>query len=186
MESIARNPLGPGGLKLDMTRHDFIWTLQKDLESVPHVSGINNHMGSLLTRHPGHMVWLMTQIRRKGKLFFVDSRTTSESVAMQVAGEYGVPGLQRDIFLDHDRSSAAVRKQFEKTIAMARKHGTAVAIGHPYSSTLAILEELLPQLSHLRVRLVPVSEMIKLKKDRRDSWQASLSHSQKAAKNSKP
>jgi len=183
MESVSHNPLGPGGLTLNMTQHEFVGTLQKDLESVPHVMGINNHMGSLLTRHPGHMVWLMKEMKRNGKLFFVDSRTTKESIAKTVADEQGVPGLQREVFLDHDPDKAAVRWQFERTIEMARNHGTAVAIGHPYESTLEVLEEMLPKLEQLHVRLVPVSEMIKLKQERNNTWQASLSPLQKGVKN---
>ena len=186
MESLAKNPMGPGGLSLDMTEKEFVWALQKDLESVPHVSGINNHMGSLLTQHPGHMVWLMEEIKRNGQLFFVDSRTTHASVAMTVALEEGVPSLQRDIFLDHNGDLESVRKQFMKTIARAKKLGTALAIGHPYQNTIAVLEEMLPQLDSMGVRLVPVSEMVKHKRERQKTWQAYLSRSQKDVKNSKP
>lgn len=186
MESVANNPMGPGGLTLDMTQQEFVWALQKDLESVPHVSGINNHMGSLLTQHPGHMVWLMEEIKRKGELFFVDSRTTHASVAMTVALEEGVPSLQRDIFLDHDDDLVSIKKQFMKTIARAKRLGTALAIGHPYQNTIAVLEEMLPQLDSMGVRLVSVSEMIHHKRERKKTWQASLSRSQKDVKNSKP
>ncbi len=185
MEAVARNPMGPGGLTLDMTQQEFIWALQKDLESVPHVIGINNHMGSLLTQHPGHMVWLMEEIKRNGELFFVDSRTTHASVAMTVALEEGVPSLQRDIFLDHADDLVSIRKQFMKTIAKARKFGTALAIGHPYQNTITVLEEMLPQLDSMGVRLVPVSEMIQHQRERQKTWQAYLSRSQKDVKNSK-
>jgi polysaccharide deacetylase 2 family uncharacterized protein YibQ len=185
MESVANNPMGPGGLSLDMTQHEFVWALQQDLESVPHVIGVNNHMGSLLTQHPGHMLWLMEEIRKNGKLFFVDSRTTHASVAMTVALEEGVPSLQRDIFLDNDRHYDAVRKQFLKTIAKAKRTGTALAIGHPYDSTIAVLEEMLPQLEDMGVKLVPVSTLFKYKSERQKTWQAFLSHSQKDAKSSK-
>lgn len=186
MESIANNPMGPGGLSLDMTQQEFVWALQKDLESVPHAIGVNNHMGSLLTQHPEHMVWLMEEIKRNGKLFFVDSRTTHASVAMTVALQEGVPSLQRDIFLDHDRQYDAVRKQFLNTVAKAKRTGTALAIGHPYDSTIAVLEEMLPQLEDMGVKLVPVSAMFKYKNERQKTWQAFLSHSQKDAKSSKP
>ena len=70
-----------GVLTFEMTQHQFLATLQENLGSVPHVSGINNHMGSLLTRHHGQMSWLMQSISEQGLLFFVDSRTTDETVA---------------------------------------------------------------------------------------------------------
>lgn len=183
MQSIDSQPLGPGGLSLNMTHNEFVQTLQNDLKSVPHVTGINNHMGSLLTRHPGHMLWLMQAMHKNGELFFVDSRTTSDTVALKVAGENGIPSIPRNIFLDHDRDIIAVNKQFDRMIQHARKTGTALAIGHPYKSTLSVLEERLPELESLGIRLVPVSEMIKLNKKRKNTWQASLSRSPRAAKN---
>jgi len=186
MEAVNRNPMGPGGLSLDMTKREFLWTMQRDLASVPHVSGINNHMGSLLTRHPGHMVWLMREMKRNGKLFFVDSRTTNASVAMRVAVQEGVPSMQRDIFLDHDPEIHAVRKQFLRLISRAYKSGTALAIGHPYPNTIKVLKEMLPQLDRMGVRLVPLSELLKLKSMRQKTWQASLSPLRKAAKNLRP
>lgn len=183
MESIKNHALGPGGLSLDMNRNEFVQTLQKDLESVPHVTGINNHMGSLLTRHPGHMMWLMQEIHRNGELFFVDSRTTSDTVALKVAGENGIPSIPRNIFLDHVRDIKAINKEFDRMIEHARKTGTALAIGHPYTETLSVLEKRLLELEDLHIKLVPVSDMIKLSKKRKNTWQASLSHSPRAAKN---
>ena len=183
MQSIHDRPLGPGGLSLNMTEQQFIQALQEDLESVPHVAGINNHMGSLLTRHPGHMLWLMQTMNKNGQLFFVDSRTTSETVAQKVALENGVPAMQRDIFLDHDKDIDSIRSAFLNMIKRAHRKGTALAIGHPYKNTLKVLEEMLPQLEKFKVRLVSVSDMIKLKKQRKHKWQASLYPSPKAAKN---
>ena len=94
MESEEGKAPGPGALTLDMTRSEFINTVESDLESIPYATGINNHMGSLITQHPGDMRWLMQVIRRHGNLFFVDSRTTEFTVAQQVAQETGVPNLQ--------------------------------------------------------------------------------------------
>ena len=75
---------------LDMSRSEFAETFAKDFESVPHAIGVNTHRGSLLTRHPGHMAWLMEEISRRGKLIFIDSYTTNESIALQFARESGV------------------------------------------------------------------------------------------------
>ena len=68
-------------------------------------------------------------------------------------------------------------------IEHARKTGTALAIGHPYKDTLSVLEKRLPELENMHVRLVPGSDMIKLSKKRKNTWQASLFRSPKAAKN---
>ena len=160
MESMTPRRLGPGGLTLDMTRAAFLRALAANIDAVPHVSGLNNHMGSLLTRHPGHMQWLMDGIRQHGNLFFVDSRTTHHTVAEQLARENGVPVMRRDVFLDDNPDPAAIEAQFRRLIDKARRQGAAVAIGHPYDSTLSVLETYIPRLGTLNIELVPVSQLL--------------------------
>lgn len=173
MASVDHRPLDAGGLTLDMTQDELIRTLQEDLAAVPHVSGINNHMGSLLTRHPGHMMWLMHELRRHERLFFVDSRTTVATVARQMAQETGVPAVERDVFLDSDPEPEAIRAQFDRLLKLARKQGFALGIGHPYGSTLDLLESALYRLEEEGVRLVAVSELIELQKRREAPWRVS-------------
>jgi len=175
MQAMNNKALGPGSLTLDMSEQEFIETLQQDLASVPHVSGINNHMGSLLTRHPGHMLWLMQEMNRHGDLFFVDSRTTAQSVARMVAEENSVPTLNRDVFLDADNTQEFVEQQFDKLISIAKKRGTALGIGHPYPATIAVLKKRLQQLDGEEVVLVSVSELLRRRNKEKSSWQVSLS-----------
>jgi polysaccharide deacetylase 2 family uncharacterized protein YibQ len=164
MESEDEINPGPGALTLDMTQSEFIHTFESDLEAIPYATGINNHMGSLITQHPGHMHWLMQEIIRRGNLFCVDSRTTELSVAQQVARESGVPNLRRNIFLDNDQRPEAIAAQFARLIALAKRKGSAVAIGHPHPATLRFLEEQLPRLADEGIQLVTVSQLIALKR----------------------
>lgn len=164
-----------GVLTLDMTRRQFLETLSDDIAAVPHVSGLNNHMGSLLTRHPGHMEWLMQAISDRGGLFFVDSRTTTATVAQRLAQEHSIPNIERKVFLDNDPDPAAIRRQFRLLIATARREGTALGIGHPYPGTLDILSEELEKLEHQGIQLLPVSRLIELQNERKLAWQASSS-----------
>lgn len=188
MESVAHRPLGPGGVTLHMTRGEFMRTVSAGLASLPYVRGVNNHMGSLLTRHPGHMGWLMSAMEDFGPLYFVDSRTTAETVARQIAEEHHIPHRDRDVFLDNARIPALIRTQLKKLLERARHRGTAVGIGHPYPETLAVLEQMLPRLgSEYGIRLVPVSELFEDPHDRSPKlWHASLSPSPRDAKSSKP
>mgnify|MGYP001817066765 FL=1 len=150
----------PIGIDLDMSRDRLAKTFAEALHSVPHVIGVNGHRGSLLTRHPGHMQWLMEEIRARNDLFFVDSYTTAHSVALQMAIEAGVSALRRDIFLDPDPSPETVQRQFERMKVLAKTRGFVVAIGHPYDTTLAFLEEELPKLSEQGIELVRISELL--------------------------
>jgi polysaccharide deacetylase 2 family uncharacterized protein YibQ len=152
--------LEPGGLLLDMSREQFTTTFAKNLDSIPHAIGVNSHRGSMLTRHPGHMNWLMEELLKRGDLFFVDSYTTHKSVALQLARENGVPALRRDVFLDPDRQAETVQREFERLKDLARKNGAAVGIGHPYPSTLALLEREIPKLNDEGIELVSISELV--------------------------
>ena len=99
----------------------------------------------------------MTLLNRRG-LFFLDSRTTAQTVALDVAHEQGVPALKRDVFLDHDRSPEAVHRSFERAIAIARSKGQAVLIGHPYQVSLDYLEKRLAELP-ADIRLVSAQKL---------------------------
>lgn len=187
MQAVEDRALGPAGLHLDMTEREFLRTVAAALAAVPHVRGVNNHMGSLLTRHPGHMDWLMRELRKSGRLYFVDSRTTRRTVAHQLAREHGLPSVSRDVFLDHDPAPAAIRRQIGTLLARARRDGLAVGIGHPYPATLQVLEETLADFEAAGVRLVPVSDLIAEQQRRSfDPWRLSLSPWLRAVKSSKP
>ena len=96
MQSVEHHDHAPGRLDLHMTNQEFRHQLRQNLSSIPYIRGVNNHMGSLITRHPGHMNWLMEDIAAHGDLFFIDSYTTHESIALQVAREEGVSAARRD------------------------------------------------------------------------------------------
>ena len=139
-----------------MSRRQFAEAFLANLQDVPQASGVNNHRGSLLTRHPGHMGWLMEELQNHGGLFFVDSYTTRHSVALALAREAGVPAVRRDVFLDNVRQPDAIAAAFERLKRRARANGAAVGIGHPYPETLAFLEQALPALAEQGFELVPL------------------------------
>lgn len=154
--------LGPGALMLDMDRVALMRTLNSALRSVPTAVGVNNHMGSLLTREHEHMRWLMESLHIHDK-FFVDSVTSERSVAADVATSTGVPAMKRDVFLDNARDARNLHAEFAELIRIARRRGNALAIGHPHPETIALLREKLPQLAQLGVRLVSVPELLRLR-----------------------
>ena len=184
MQSHENKRLGPGGLTLHLPEQTFKRRLLEGLNSVPYAQGVNNHMGSLLTRHPGAMSWLMEGIQTLGDLYFIDSRTSIQSVGLSTAREHGVPSAGRDIFLDNVRDHEAIRTQFMKLVQSARKRGYAIGIGHPYPETSEVLSELLADPGLLGVRLITASKMIDHQREKQ-RWQEPSSPSPKVAKNSK-
>jgi polysaccharide deacetylase 2 family uncharacterized protein YibQ len=161
MQSLGQEDPGPGKLVSGMPGLEIALTIKTNLKSVPYSTGINNHMGSLLTQSPREMAAVMATLQNHGNLFFIDSLTTSGSIAADMAALFDIPFLTRNIFLDSDRNEKAINKQFDRLLEIARRQGTGLAIGHPYDQTLAMLEKRLPLLAANGVKLVSVSELIK-------------------------
>jgi polysaccharide deacetylase 2 family uncharacterized protein YibQ len=159
MENTIKAALGPGALTKALTETEFKLTLQKAIASIPHVQGINNHMGSELTQNKQSMQWVMETLKRED-LFFVDSLTSPKSVAYQQAIKYQLPALRRHIFLDNDKSTQALTKQWNKAIRIAHKTGRAILIGHPYRESHAFLEQQIPKLAAQNVELISASELL--------------------------
>ncbi|WP_020190353.1 divergent polysaccharide deacetylase family protein [Pseudomonas putida] len=133
--------------------------LDAALVKVPYAAGINNHMGSRMTAQREPMAWLMGELQRR-HLFFVDSRTSAATVAAAEAQAHDVAHVSRDVFLDDVRTPEAIDAQLQQGIALARKQGSAVLIGHPYPQTLAVLESQIPRLKQLGIELVTLQQMI--------------------------
>lgn len=133
--------------------------LDAALAKVPYAAGINNHMGSRMTAQRGPMAWLMGELQRR-HLFFVDSRTSAATVAAAEAQAQGLAHVSRDVFLDDVRTTEAITGQLQQGIALARKQGSAVLIGHPYPQTLEVLARELPRLRSQGITLINLRQMI--------------------------
>jgi polysaccharide deacetylase 2 family uncharacterized protein YibQ len=151
---------GPGVILRSQSDEEIVRTLESDLASVPGVVGVNNHMGSAATADPRVMRVVARVLSERG-LYFLDSRTTGATVAERTAEEASVPSVSRRVFLDDVETEAAVSKQLEELVRRAREEGSAVAIGHPYPVTMAVLERELPGLEKRGVRLVRVGELVR-------------------------
>jgi uncharacterized protein len=150
------NP-GPGTLLTSMTPDELIRQLEQNIAAVPDAKGVNNHMGSKLTTESTQMYQIFSVLKQRG-LFFVDSRTTADSICEPSARLFQVPFAQRDVFIDHYQTPGFIRKQIKELIRIAELKGEAVGIMHPHTTTLRILQEMLPDLKK-HVQLVPVSKI---------------------------
>jgi uncharacterized protein len=117
-------------------------------------------MGSAATADPRVMRAVAGVLARRG-LFFLDSRTTDTTVAERTAEESSVPSAHRRVFLDDVATEPAIRTQLAELVRRAREEGSAIAIGHPYAATLAVLEADLPGLEKRGVKLVRVGELVR-------------------------
>ncbi|MDG1462572.1 MAG: divergent polysaccharide deacetylase family protein [Gammaproteobacteria bacterium] len=176
---------GIGEISLDNSRDELRLILAADLTTVPHVSGINNHMGSLITRHPGHMDWLMEEIATYENLFFVDSYTSAQSVGLKLAREHGIPATRRQVFLDDVPGTDNLHFEFDRLVQLAKVDGQALAIGHPYPETIGFLQKVIPHLSDYGVRLVSVSQLIVIQAAQADGDLRTIEPSMPVMRNSK-
>ncbi|MDQ7074323.1 MAG: divergent polysaccharide deacetylase family protein [Gammaproteobacteria bacterium] len=161
MQALHNNRyLGPGSLTLNMSEQQFRRTLRENLQSLPDAIGVNNHMGSLLTSQQKPMNILMEELANWGTLFFIDSRTTAKTIAYQSAIQHGLAAQSRDLFLDNRQDEDYIRQQFQLLIKKAKENGSALAIAHPHTSTINVLESELEQLHKAGVNIIPVSQHV--------------------------
>ena len=157
-EEYPRVDPGPGALLSTMSPDELIDQLEKHLAAVPSAKGVNNHMGSKMTTLSEQMYQIFSILKQRN-LYFIDSRTSAESLCLPSARLLMLPFAQRDVFLDHVQEPEFVRKQLQKLIRIALMTGEAVGIGHPHQITYQVLLEELPRLRE-KVKLVPASEIV--------------------------
>ena len=151
------NP-GKGALLVSMGPDELIRSLERNIAAVPHIQGVNNHMGSRMTTVSTQMYQIFS-ILKKYNLFFIDSRTTANSLCKPSARLLKLPFGERDVFLDHQVSPQAIDYQLKRLLAFARDKGAAIGIGHPHLETYQALKKALPRLKK-KTRLVPVSDVV--------------------------
>ena len=159
MEYPEINP-GPGTLLTSMSPDELLQVLDENLRAVPHIQGVNNHMGSKLTTRSEQVYQVFSVLKRRG-FFFIDSRTTEASVCQPSARLLQIPFAQRDVFLDHVHEPSFIRKQLRELVRIARNKGEALGIAHPHPSTYRILKEELPALRQ-QVEIVPASRLARV------------------------
>jgi polysaccharide deacetylase 2 family uncharacterized protein YibQ len=159
-EGYPKNNPGPGALLVTMSASEIRQAVHDALNNVPHVVGMNNHMGSKATADLRTMTWVMQELKSRGMLF-IDSRTTRNTVAEQAAEAQGVPVGRRHVFLDNERNRDAILRQLAEAVYRCRLRGSAIAIGHLDRVTVGVLHEELPGLSKRGADLVAPSQLVK-------------------------
>ena len=160
MENMSRDLLHEGQIETHMNESDIQRLMLEALAQVPRAVGVNNHMGSKFTADADALSLFMVCVREEG-LFFVDSRTTKDSHAYQVAKAYGIPSAYRDLFLDHDNNLESIHKRFRELMETAKRDGSAIGICHFRPNTASVLREMLPELRLAGIELVHASELVR-------------------------
>ncbi len=161
MESIkASENRGPGIIYADMDKKEIIDLIEKHLESVPYVVGVNNHMGSRVCQKPEVMEIILGQIK-KHKLYFIDSLVIVNSQAYDIAQKMSIPSNYRSVFLDNQNDPDYIKGQLEELKEKAISEGEAIGIGHCRINTLEVLTEVVPEMEKEGIKFVFASELVK-------------------------
>lgn len=160
METISGVNPGPGKVTTEMSDAQIVDQVQSDLAQVPLARGVNNHEGSKASADPRVMRDVIGVLAKRGDLFFIDSKTSAQSVGEQVAAGAGVPTAARDVFLDNQASVEYTEAQLREAAAIARKTGSAIAIGHPRPTTLDAVKAMIPELQASGIEFVLAGDLV--------------------------
>jgi len=150
---------GGGALLLKMDGHEILNRLEENILSVPHISGVNNHMGSKFMEDEEKVTLVLQDLKRRG-LFFLDSLTTNDSKGLAVAERIGLPHAGRDIFLDNDCDFEEAIHIMQRIVDRKYSWSTMIIIGHPHESTVRAIGAAVPFLRDNNIRIVPLSDLI--------------------------
>ena len=166
MQSINANTNpGPGAISPDMSESQIIATLFTNINEIGPIAGMNNHEGSAITADAEKMAIVMKVTSENG-IYFLDSRTNSETKVPYVAKELGYSYYERNIFLDNEKTNENARKELEKGLAIANKNGSVIMIGHIWSADFlpAFLKDVYPELKEKGYTFTTVSKSKALKR----------------------
>jgi polysaccharide deacetylase 2 family uncharacterized protein YibQ len=145
MAPLSKQPLEKDTLRPEMSSDEIERIIRDAYGKVPFAVGLNNHMGSAMTSSLFGMQKVMQALERYN-LYFLDSMTIGNSQSMRAAQGTGVKVIKRKVFLDDTQNEADIRFQFNRAVQLARRTGSAIAIGHPHPSTVRVLQQMLPTL----------------------------------------
>ena len=150
---------GEGALLGEMNEESLRRQLVKDIEAVPYIKGASNHMGSRLMEDPEKVKIILSELKRR-RLFFLDSRTTPQTVGINVAQGVGVKAMERSLFIDHSLDEEDIKQRIEKLIILSLSNGKAIGIGHPHPSTIKSLRAMIPKMKEKGIEIVPLSAVM--------------------------
>tara|TARA_B100001765_G_scaffold36272_1_gene20103 strand:- start:110 stop:967 length:858 start_codon:yes stop_codon:yes gene_type:complete len=139
--------------------NELVRRVKEALEHIPEANGLNNHQGSRATETPRLMRLLAGVLKDENK-FFIDSRTTMNTLAEETMRQFDVPTNRRNIFLDNELDEEKIYAQLIQLTDVAERKGIAIGIGHVKPQTLAVLKKHIPELQQKGFKFEFVSKLV--------------------------
>jgi polysaccharide deacetylase 2 family uncharacterized protein YibQ len=167
MIHLPMQPTSQRGQRLDRKRVITMRSSDADIRklirfakrAVPYARGLNNHQGSLITANSTIMKRVLKIIKEEN-LFFVDSRTIGSTVAFDLAKKMNIRTAHKDVFIDHIQTYSHSMEQIRKLVEVAQMKGQAIAIGHPFPTTLRAIRDSINYIRSKGVKVVPVKTLL--------------------------
>lgn len=160
--SYPKGKPGSGALFTDMNNEEIISQLEKNLASVPYVSGVNNHMGSKFMADEERLVSVFKKLKKED-LFFIDSRTTNNSKSTAASQKVHLTVASRRVFLDNERDYSKIYQILMEVAEAPAGNAPLIVIGHPYPETIRAIRDANRVFREKGVSIIPVSKLIKKK-----------------------
>ncbi|SFL79280.1 divergent polysaccharide deacetylase family protein [Pelosinus propionicus] len=146
-------------VSVNMSDEEIQSMVKQAIQSVPGIIGVNNHQGSRATADRRVMKDVLA-VLKANHLFFVDSRTNSQSIAAETAKQMGIQTGENQLFLDNTDEVSAVKAKLRTALDMASQHGTVTVIGHARMNTAIAVKEMIPEIESQGIQLVFVSQLL--------------------------
>ncbi|MEA3471743.1 MAG: divergent polysaccharide deacetylase family protein [Thermodesulfobacteriota bacterium] len=154
----GKNP-GKGCLYITMSYEEIKMQLEEDIEAVPYISGVNNHMGSRFMEDEDRVELVLKHLKNRD-LFFLDSLTTRNSKGKRIAEKIGMKYISRDVFIDNNRNFRDTHEKLLDIIGKKDRWETLVLTGHPYTSTIEAIRATVPLFRAEGIDVVTLSDLI--------------------------
>ena len=147
-------------LNTDMTSSEIESRMENVITHLPQAVGMNNHQGSKATENK-RVMNVVGSVLKKYEKYFIDSRTTPESIAESMMMSLGVHTANRDVFLDNEADPYLINKQLDQLISTVQHKGSAIGVGHARPMTLQVLQKRIPELKKAGFQFKFVSSLYK-------------------------
>jgi polysaccharide deacetylase 2 family uncharacterized protein YibQ len=154
----ARNP-GPGALYAGDGKDRIVAVMEENLAQMSFAVGVNNHMGSKFTERPREVRHALSVVKGGG-LYFVDSLTSSHSIAYRTARDLGMASMRNSTFIDNTRSERVIRGYLRQLNRLGGHTGPVIGIGHPHRQTAAAIRQFLNSGQGEKTEFLYVSEIL--------------------------
>ncbi|MEE9317112.1 MAG: divergent polysaccharide deacetylase family protein, partial [Rhodospirillales bacterium] len=151
---------GPYSLDTGLKLEDNMKRLELLLSQFSGYFGVATVMGSRFGTSEEFLTPVLQVLKDRG-LLFLATGAQADLLAPKIASTIGLPRVISDMTLDDDPSGAAIEAKLARLEEIVLEKKSAVAVAHPYPSTLARLIVWTKKLKEKKINLVPLSALVK-------------------------